>query len=109
MASGRVPKTKSSLRGECTIQDDSGLRGDSTDAQIFERVRSIAADVLQVNQKSLSGESSPQSIETWDSVNHLNLVLAVEEQFGLQFEPEEMDGMKSIGDIAGLVARKSGG
>jgi acyl carrier protein len=76
------------------------------DAQILERVRGIAADVLQVNQGVLSAESSPQSVESWDSVQHLNLVLALEEQFGVQFEPDEMDGMKSIGAIAGLLTAK---
>jgi acyl carrier protein len=77
-------------------------------AQIFERVRGIAADVLQVAPASVTAESSPQTIESWDSVQHLNLVLALEEQFGLQFEPEEMDGMKNVGAIAALVERKNG-
>jgi acyl carrier protein len=76
------------------------------DAQILERVRGIAADVLQVRQGSLSAESSPQSVESWDSVQHLNLVLALEEQFGVQFEPDEMDSMKSIGAIAGVLSAK---
>jgi acyl carrier protein len=73
---------------------------------MLERVRGIAADVLQVNHGSLSADSSPQSVESWDSVQHLNLVLALEEQFGVQFEPEEMDNMKSIGAIAGVLAAK---
>ncbi|HTS64591.1 MAG TPA: acyl carrier protein [Candidatus Acidoferrales bacterium] len=77
-------------------------------AQIFDRIRGIAADVLQVSASSVSAESSPQTIDTWDSVQHLNLVLAIEEQFGFEFEPEEMDGMKSLGAIAALVERKSG-
>jgi acyl carrier protein len=77
--------------------------------EILERVRGIAADVLQVNPASLNAESSPQSVESWDSVQHLNLVLALEEQFGVQFEPDEMDGMKSIGAIAGLLSGKAAG
>ena len=77
--------------------------------QILERVRGIASDVLQVAPGSLSAESSPQTVESWDSVQHLNLVLALEEQFGVQFEPDEMDAMKSIGAIAGLLAKKNGG
>ena len=76
--------------------------------ETLEKVRGIAADILQIDKTSLTPESSPQSIESWDSVQHLNLVLAIEEQFRLQFEPEEMDGMKNIGAIAALVARKSG-
>jgi acyl carrier protein len=77
--------------------------------QILERVRGIASDVLQVAPGSLSAESSPQTVENWDSVQHLNLVLALEEQFGVQFEPDEMDAMKSIGAIAGLLTKKNGG
>ena len=77
--------------------------------QILERVRGIASDVLQVAPGSLSAESSPQTVENWDSVQHLDLVLALEEQFGVQFEPDEMDGMKSIGAIAGILAQKNGG
>jgi acyl carrier protein len=77
--------------------------------QILERVRGIASDVLQVAPGSLSAESSPQTVESWDSVQHLNLVLALEEQFGVQFEPDEMDAMKSIGAIAGLLTKKNGG
>jgi acyl carrier protein len=76
--------------------------------QIFDRVRGIAADVLQLDPASVTPDSSPQSVETWDSVQHLNLVLALEEQFGIQFGPEEMDSMKSIGAIADLVGRKNG-
>jgi acyl carrier protein len=77
--------------------------------QILERVRGIASDVLQVAPGSLSAESSPQTVESWDSVQHLNLVLALEEQFAVQFEPDEMDEMKSIGAIAGILAKKNGG
>lgn len=66
-------------------------------------VLQIAADVFSVPASSLSAESSPESVEAWDSVQHLNLVMALEEKFGLQFDPEAYDGMKSLGHIAELV------
>ena len=44
----------------------------------------------------------------WDSVEHLNLILALEMQFGIEFEPEEIEQMKSIGQIALLVESKAG-
>jgi acyl carrier protein len=77
-------------------------------AAIYEKVRAIAADILQVKRGALSADSSPETVDTWDSVHHLNLVLALEESFGLQFSPEEMDQMKTIGQIAGLVEAKTG-
>jgi acyl carrier protein len=73
---------------------------------VLDQVCSIAGDVLHVPVAKLSAESAPESIENWDSVQHLNLVLALESQFGIEFEPEEIDQMKSIGKIASLVERK---
>jgi acyl carrier protein len=80
----------------------------SMNPAIFERVREIAADVLQVKRGALSADSSPETVDTWDSVHHLNLVLALEESFEFQFSPEEMDRMKTVGQIAGIVASKTG-
>ena len=77
-------------------------------AAIYEKVRSIAADMLQVKIATLTADSSPETVDTWDSVHHLNLVLALEESFGFQFSPEEMDQMKTIGQIAGIVESKTG-
>ena len=76
-------------------------------APVFEKVRGIAADILEVKSSALRADSSPETVDTWDSVHHLNLVLALEESFGFQFSPEEMDQMKTIGQIAGLVESKT--
>ena len=75
-------------------------------ASIFEQVRGIASDVFAVPADKITAESSPQSIESWDSMQHLNLVLAIEERFGLQFEPEEIEEMKNVGAAAELVEKK---
>lgn len=72
----------------------------------FEQVRGIASDVFGVPTSKLSASSSPETIENWDSMQHLNLVLAIEEKFGIQLEPEEIEQMKTIGAIAALVEKK---
>ena len=74
---------------------------------LFDQVRAIASDILDVDTRHLSADSSPLTIQQWDSVRHLNLVLALEESFGFQFSPEEMDSMKNIGQIAGIVESKT--
>jgi acyl carrier protein len=73
------------------------------DEQILNRVRQIATDVLDAK---VNADSSPSTVESWDSVRHLNLILALEEEYGFQFLPEEMDAAKSIGTIARLVTAK---
>ena len=75
-------------------------------ATTFERVRAIASDVFRVPADKLSADSSPESVENWDSMQHLNLVLAVEEKFGIQLDPEEIEQMKNIGAVAALVDKK---
>ncbi len=73
--------------------------------QVLSRVQQIASDVLLVD---VTADSSPETVESWDSVQHLNLILAVEEEYGFQFSPEEMDGAKTVGAIAGLVSARRG-
>jgi acyl carrier protein len=75
-------------------------------ASTFEQVRGIASDVFGVPADTITAESSPQSVENWDSMQHLNLVLAIEERFGVRFEPEEMEEMKNVGAAAALVDKK---
>jgi len=73
---------------------------------LFERVRGIVADVLAIPAAQLTLQSSSKDIEGWDSVHHLNLVLALEQEFDLQFEPEEIDIMTSIEQVVSIMESK---
>ena len=73
--------------------------------QVLSRVREIASDVLQAD---VTADSSPETIENWDSVHHLNLVLALEEEYGFEFSPEEMDQAKTVGSLALVVSARRG-
>lgn len=81
---------------------------DSISMSIFDQVRTAAADVLRVPPERITEASTPENIESWDSVEHLNLILVLEAQFDIEFEPEEIERMKSIGQIALLVESKAG-
>jgi acyl carrier protein len=69
----------------------------------FEQVRNLASDIFGIPANKITAESSPETIENWDSMQHLNLVLAIEEKFGVQLEPEDIEQMKSIGAVAAMV------
>lgn len=75
----------------------------------LDQIRSLAADVLGVDVAELSASSSPETVDAWDSVQHLSLVLAFEQHFDIQFEPEEIEAMKTLGGIAAIVDRKRAG
>lgn len=75
-------------------------------SSLLDRVRQIASDILQVPADRLGPESSPQQIDSWDSVHHLNLVLALEQEFDVQLDPEDIDQMTDIAQIVSTLKRK---
>jgi len=75
---------------------------------VFEKVRQMAADTFSAPLSSIAAETSPEQIASWDSVQHLNLVMTLEGEFDIQFAPEDFDGMGNVGKIAELVAAKLG-
>lgn len=74
--------------------------------EIWNDVRGIAADIFEMDPQALNAASSPEQVEKWDSIQHLNLVLALEGKYGIAFEPEEMEQMTNLGEIATLVGTK---
>jgi acyl carrier protein len=74
-------------------------------ASTFEQVRSVASDIFGVPTEKITAESSPETIDNWDSMQHLNLVLAIEEKFGVQMDPDDIEQMKNIGAVAALVEK----
>lgn len=75
-------------------------------AQVFATVQRIASNLFQVPPGQIAPSSSPETIQTWDSVQQLNLVLALEQEFNVQFEPEELDQIHCIDDIVQLLEKK---
>ena len=55
--------------------------------------------VLGVDAGSIKDTDSPKSLPQWDSVTHLQLLLALEAEFGVQFSPDEMAQLSSVGLI----------
>jgi len=74
----------------------------------FPEVQTIAADVLQVPADEIGLHSSVENVDTWDSLHHLSLVLALEQAFDVRFEPEEMEQATSIDAILVACERKQG-
>jgi acyl carrier protein len=74
---------------------------DGSENELVERVVEIAARVFELREQRLSMSDSPQTIERWDSLNHLKLITAIESEFGIRLR---MQTVLKINDIAALVA-----
>ncbi|MEO8592817.1 MAG: acyl carrier protein [Candidatus Solibacter sp.] len=73
---------------------------------MLDRTRSIVSDVFSVPIDQIVPESSPDTIESWDSLKHLEMVLALEQEFGVQFSPEEIEQLLSVELMVALLAEK---
>ncbi len=73
---------------------------------MLENVRRIVSDVFEIPEEQVKADSSPDNVETWDSIHHLNMVLALEQEFGVQFTPEEIEQLLSVELIVALVEEK---
>ena len=70
-----------------------------TNDAILEKVRNIVAEVSEVEVARVSLQSSPDNLEEWDSLAQVNIVLSLEQEFGHQFSPDQIDSMVSVEKI----------
>jgi len=52
------------------------------------KLKQVIADVLQINVSSIDDDTSVDTVESWDSLAHLNLILAIEERFDISFSED---------------------
>ena len=65
----------------------------------------VMKNVLDID--SVSDDDSMQTIKSWDSLRHLNLVIALEEHFGISFDPEEIPELTSVRIISAAIDKRS--
>ena len=71
--------------------------------EIFTKVQIIISSILGISRDEIDINSSPHSVKKWDSVNHLNIILAIEEEFNAKFSKDEIDSMVSMKIIVATI------
>ena len=69
-------------------------------------LRDVMASIFNVSTEKIDEDSSPDTIEAWDSLQHLNLVMAFEQTLGVRFKPEEIQAMRSFSDIREMIINR---
>ncbi len=54
-----------------------------------DRLKQVMSDVLKIDAAAIDGDTSVDTVEKWDSLHHLNLVLAIEQEFDISFTEEQ--------------------
>ena len=60
------------------------------------KLYNVIANIMGIDVNSISNDSSPDNIESWDSVTHINLIIALEEEFEIELTPEDAIEMLSV-------------
>jgi len=73
-----------------------------------DRVVRVTSQVLNLPTEAITEEWSPRTVEGWDSLGHMNLMLALEEEFGVQFSDERILQLLSVGAIVQALRELTG-
>ena len=78
-----------------------------TDEAILERVRYIVAEITEVEVERITLQSSPANLQEWDSLAQVNIVISLEQEFGRQFSPDQIERMMSVEKIVEMLTTKA--
>jgi acyl carrier protein len=74
--------------------------------QVPSSLRDILADILEIAPEEVTPELGVGTIDTWDSFRHLQAILALEGEYGVQFDPSRIAELTTVSQIqAELVAK----
>jgi acyl carrier protein len=73
------------------------------------KIKNIMSAVFDIDKDIIEDDASTTNLENWDSINHMNLVLAIEEEFNIVFDDEEIVQITSLKSIENTLARKVSG
>jgi len=79
-----------------------------TQQEILNQVQEIFCDVLDIADLSLTQSTTSADIEEWDSLSHIQLVVAIEKHFGVKFTSEEILEWQNVGDMIKSIEVKNG-
>jgi acyl carrier protein len=73
---------------------------------IHSRLTDIFRYILDDETIVLRPEMTADDVDSWDSLSHINLVVAVEKEFRIRFTVAEVSGLKNVGEMEALVTAK---
>ncbi len=75
-------------------------------AAIIKDIQPIFQDVLDLPDLKLTRQSNASNVEGWDSLAHVNLVMAIEKRYKIKIALGELQDLKNVGEMADLIQHK---
>jgi acyl carrier protein len=74
--------------------------------QVPSSLRNILADILEIAPEEVTPDLSIGTVESWDSFRHLQAMLAIEGEYGVQFDPQRIPELTSVALIQAELEKK---
>lgn len=74
--------------------------------EVFEKLNEIFRNNFDDETINLTDETSSADIEDWDSLEQINLVVVIQDKFGIHFNINEVNSMKNVGEMVDFILRK---
>lgn len=74
--------------------------------QIYGELDEIFQDVFDDNNIHVTETTTADDIEDWDSLEHINLVVAIENHFGIKFTMSQVTSMKNVGEMVNIITEQ---
>jgi acyl carrier protein len=71
-----------------------------------EKIKSIMGAVFGIDPKTISNDASIENVEQWDSLKHISLVIALEQEFGIVFTDKEIAEIISFKQLKECISSK---
>lgn len=78
-----------------------------TEQEIYDRLNEVFRDVFDEDDIEVNADTTADDIEDWDSLAHINLIAAVEDEFGVRFKMGEVSSMKNVGEMVEIIKVRS--
>jgi acyl carrier protein len=75
-------------------------------SDLLAQLQPIFHDVFDRDDLTITRDSSAEDVEEWDSLAHINLVSAIEQEFRIKFALGELQAMKNVGELVDLMEKK---
>jgi acyl carrier protein len=76
------------------------------DSSVPASLRDILADTLEISPAEVTPDLNTEAVEAWDSFRHLQLILAIEGEYGVQFDPQQIPELTSVARIQSALETK---
>ncbi len=79
-----------------------------TREELLEAVAEILRDIFDNEELPVTEETSSADVGDWDSLEQINILVAIQDRFGIQFSLDDVKGLENVGDTLDLIERKLG-